>query len=83
MPLSCWGATPRLVIRVFDMFGRMFTVHAADDGSYTIPANDLLALSAGPATLIVSREHLEEVAFTDGVVRVLSSYSQWGYIELF
>ena len=77
------GGDTRLVIRVFDMFGRMFTVHAADDGSYTIPANDLLALSAGPATLIVSREHLEEVAFTDGVVRVLSSYSQWGYIELF
>lgn len=73
----------RLVIRVFDMFGRMFTVHAADDGSFTIPAADLQVLTAGPATLIVAREHLEDVPFTDGVVRVLSSYAQWGYIELY
>ncbi len=73
----------RLVIRVFDMFGRMFTVHADDDGAYTIPADALEVLTAGPATLIVSREHLEEVPFTDGVVRVLSSYAQWAYIELY
>lgn len=73
----------RLLIRVFDMFGRMFTVHAQDDGSFTIPADDLQVLSSGPATLIVSRENLDEVPFTDGVVRVHSSYAQWGYIELF
>lgn len=77
------GENTRLVIRVFDMFGRMFTVNAADDGSYTIPASELGGLAAGPGTLIVSREHLEEVPFTDGVVRVLSRYAQWGYIELF
>lgn len=77
------GENTRLVLRVFDMFGRMFTVHAADDGSYTIPASALQELTAGPATIIVSRENLEEVPFTDGVVRVLSSYAQWGYIELF
>ncbi len=77
------GADTRLVIRVFDMFGRMFTVHAEDDGAYTVPADALEALTAGPATLIVSREHLEEVPFTDGVVRVLSSYAQWAYIELY
>jgi len=73
----------RLVIRVLDMFGRMFTAHAADDGSYTIPADDLLILTEGPATLIVSRQRLENVPFTDGVVRVLSSYAQWAYIELY
>lgn len=77
------GEDTRLVIRVFDMFGRMFTVNAADDGSYTIPANELAALTAGPATIIVSRERPEEVLFTDGTVRVLSRYAQWGYIELF
>ncbi|MGH1341471.1 MAG: hypothetical protein ACRBN8_07970 [Nannocystales bacterium] len=77
------GEDTRLVIRVFDMFGRMFTVNAADDGSYTIPSADLSILTAGPATLIVSREHFEEVPFTDGTVRVLSRYAQWGYIELF
>ncbi len=77
------GESTRLIIRVFDMFGRMFTVHADDDGSYTIPASELAALTAGPATIIVSREHLEEVPFSDGVVRVLSSYAQWGYIDLF
>ncbi len=77
------GENTRLVIRVFDMFGRMFTVNADDDGSYTIPAGEIEGLTAGPATLIVSREHLEEVLFTDGTVRVLSRYAQWGYIELF
>lgn len=77
------GGNTRLVIRMYDMFGRMFTVNAADDGSFTIPADDLLVLTAGPATLIVAREHLEEVPFTDGVVRVLTSYAQWGYLELY
>ena len=77
------GENTRLVIRVFDLFGRMFTVNAADDGSYTIAADELSVLAAGPGTIIVSREHLEEVPFTDGTVRVLSRYAQWGYIELF
>jgi len=77
------GENTRLVIRVFDMFGRLFTVNAADDGSYTIAADELAVLTAGPATLIVSRENFEEVPFTDGTVRVLSRYAQWGYIELF
>jgi hypothetical protein len=77
------GEDTRLVLRVFDMFGRMFTVRAADDGAFTIPASALAELTAGPATLVVSREHLEDVPFTDGVVRVLSSYAQWGYIELY
>ncbi len=73
----------RMVVRVFDMFGRMFTVHAADDGSFTIPADDLSMLTAGPATLTVARENLEMVPFTDGTVQVLTRYEQWAYIDLY
>ncbi len=77
------GEDTRMVLRVFDMFGRMFTVRADDDGSFDIPAAELAALAAGPATLTVAREHLEEVPFTDGTVSVLSRYEQWVYIELY
>ena len=73
----------RIVIRVFDVFGRMFTIHAADDGSYTIPAADLGVLSAGPGTIIVARENVNVVPFTDGVVTVVTRWEQWGYVDLF
>ena len=73
----------RLIIRVFDAFGRMFTVNATDDGSYTVTADDLAALSPGVGTIIVSREHNEEVPFTDGVITVVSRYEQWGYVDFY
>lgn len=73
----------RIVIRVWDVFGRMFTIHAADDGSYTIPADDLGRLDVGPATLTVARENVEDVPFTDGTVRVVSRYEHWGYLDLY
>jgi hypothetical protein len=73
----------RIVIRVFDVFGRMFTIHAADDGSYTIPGDDLAMLSAGPGTIIVARENVDEVPFTDGVVTVVTRWEQWGYVDLY
>lgn len=72
----------RVIIRARDMFGRMFTVHAEDDGEYTIPAADLQELDVGPLTLMVAREHLELVPFTDGTVKVLTRYEQRGYFEL-
>lgn len=73
----------RVVIRLWDAFDRMLTIHATDDGSYTIPADDVAMLSTGAATLSVARERVEEVPFTDGVVRVVTRYDQWGYLELF
>lgn len=72
----------RVVLRARDMFGRMFTVHAADDGEYTIRAADLQELDPGPLTLMVARENLQYVPFTDGTVKVLTRYEQWGYFEL-
>jgi hypothetical protein len=82
-----WTGEPlehtRLIIRVFDVFGRMFSVHATDDGSYVIPAADLAQLSPGVGTIIVSRENREEVPFTDGLVNVVSRYEQWGYVDFF
>lgn len=72
----------RVVIRMSDMFGRMFTVNAADDGSYAIPASAMAELSPGPVTLTVAREQVDLVPFTEGVVKVVTRYEHWGYLEL-
>ena len=72
----------RVVIRMSDTFGRMFTVHAADDGDYTVPASAMAELAAGPATLTIAREQIDFVPFTDGVVKVVTRYEHWGYLEL-
>jgi len=72
----------RIVIRLRDMFGRMLTVNAADDGTFTIPAADLQELDAGPLTLMIARENLELVLFTEGTIKVLSRYEQRGYFDL-
>lgn len=72
----------RITIRVSDMFGRMFTIHARDDGEYAIPASALDVLEEGPLTITVARENLETVPFTDGTVKVLTRFERWGYFEL-
>jgi hypothetical protein len=73
----------RLVIRAWDMFGRMMTARAADDGAFTIPASDLQVLEPGPMTITVARERLEDIPFTDGVVKVVTRYEHWGYFDLY
>lgn len=73
----------RIVIRVWDMFGRTFSIHADDDGSYVIPAADLQMLELGPITVTVARENIENVPFTDGVVKVTTRYEVWGYFDLY
>jgi hypothetical protein len=73
----------RVIIRMFDMFGRMFTIHAVDDGAYTISADALGELATGPVTLTVARENVDLFAFTDGGVKVVSRYEHWGYLELY
>lgn len=73
----------RLIIRMSDMFGRMFTVHAVDDGSYDIPASAMAALAPGPVTLTIAREQIDAVPFTHGGVKVVTRYEHWGYLELF
>jgi hypothetical protein len=72
----------RVVIRMSDMFGRMFTVNAVDDGHYVIPGAALAELAAGPATLTVAREQIDLVPFTDGVIKVVTRHEHWGYLDL-
>jgi hypothetical protein len=72
----------RVVIRMSDMFGRMFTVNAVDDGSYAIAAAAMAELAPGPVTLTIAREQIDLVPFTEGVVKVVTRYEHWGYLEL-
>lgn len=73
----------RVVIRMWDQFGEMFTVRAVDDGAYTIPKADLAELSLGAATLTVTREHLEEFGLPAGRLRVVARHEVWAYPDLF
>lgn len=77
------GDGDRVVIRMWDQFGEMFTVHAADDGSYTVPASALAELSLGAATLTVTREHITEVGLDAGAMRVVARHEVWAYPDLF
>lgn len=73
----------RVVVRMWDQFGEMFTATAADDGSYTIPAADLAELSLGAATLTITREHVTEVGLEPGRLRVVARHEVWAYPDLF
>lgn len=77
------GADDRVVLRVWDQFGRQIVVNAADDGSYTIPGAELDRLSAGPATLTLAREHVSELGLPAGTLRVVARHEVWGYPDLF
>jgi len=72
----------RVVIRVIDQFDRLFTIHAADDGEYTVPAAELQVLSQGFVTFMIARERIEDVAFTKGSVKVVTRIERWGYFDL-
>jgi hypothetical protein len=73
----------RIIIRVVDANGNVITVHAADDGAYTIPAAELGALTPGPLDLLVARERTDRVQFTDGGLTVLGRFERWGFFDLF
>jgi hypothetical protein len=77
------GADDRVVIRVWDQFGRQIVVHAADDGSYTLAAAELDKLAAGPATLTVARERISELGLAAGTLRVVARHETWAYPDLF
>lgn len=72
-----------VVIRMWDQFGELFTVRAADDGSYTIARDALAELSLGAATLTVTREHITEVGLPAGALRVVAGHEVWAYPDLF
>lgn len=73
----------RVIIRVIDGNGNAITVHAADDGAYTIPAAELGALVLGPIDLSIARERTDRIQFSDGGLTVLSRYERWGFFDLF
>lgn len=73
----------RIIIRVLDDNGNVITVHAADDGDFTIPAAELGALTLGPIDLSIARERTDRIQFSDGGLTVLSRYERWGFFDLF
>jgi hypothetical protein len=81
-----WTGEPangsRLVVRLWDDSGYMFTVRATDDGAFTIPASALASLVPGPATLTVAREIVDDREIGDGVIRVVTRYEAWAYLDL-
>ncbi len=73
----------RVIIRVVDALGVVISVHAADDGQFTIPAAELAALEPGPIDLVVTRERLDRVQFVGGGLSVLLRHERWGFFDLF
>lgn len=81
-----WNAsedpTTRIQIRLIDGDGNLLSAHSADDGSFTIPASELSALSPGPLDIMIARERDDDVQFTDGGLTVTSRWEQWGFFQL-
>ncbi len=73
----------RVVIRMWDQFGRQLVAHAADDGNFTIPGTELDRLAAGPATLTVARERIYEFGLAPGNLRVVVRYELNAYPNLY
>jgi hypothetical protein len=73
----------RFIVRVWDDFGRMFTILATDDGELAIPASALAVLAPGPITIAVARERVRDVPFTDGLVKAVTRVERRGYFDLF
>jgi len=78
------GADPdaRIVIRLWDQYGQGLVASAADDGSFSIPAANLAAMSGGPGFLTVARERSRTIDFAAGSVHALTRYETWGYVDL-
>ncbi len=72
----------RIVIRLWDQYGQGLVASAADDGSFSIPAGNLAALSGGPGFLTVTRERSHTINFSAGSVDALTRYETWGYVDL-
>ncbi|MBA3548135.1 MAG: hypothetical protein H0T76_16760 [Nannocystis sp.] len=77
------GADDRVVIRVWDQFDKQLAIHAADDGSYTLPGAELGKLSVGPATITIAREHISTIKLAAGSLRVVARHEIWLYPDLF
>lgn len=73
----------RIIIRVWDQFGRQLVVHADDDGSYTIAGSELAKLAAGPATITIARERSNDVGLAAGTLHLVARTEVWAYPDLF
>jgi hypothetical protein len=76
------GSRDRMIIRVWDDMGRMFTINAIDDGQYEIPVEALAVLEPGPITITVARERVERIPFPQGGVKAVTRYERRGYFDL-
>ena len=61
----------------------MLTVHASDDGDFTIPTAELGKLAPGPATLTIARERLFDLGVPDGDLRVVVRHEVWADPDLY
>ncbi|MBL4685021.1 MAG: hypothetical protein JKY37_10555 [Nannocystaceae bacterium] len=80
-----WGASEvesRIVFRIVDQSGAVLSAHAADDGDFSFSAADLTMLQPGPIDILVARERVDRMLFTDGGLTVVSRYERWGFFEL-
>jgi hypothetical protein len=79
------GSDPdsRIVVRLVDTNLRMITAQPADDGAFAIPAADLADLAVGPVDLLISRERIDDVPFTDGGLRVVSRWEARATLDLY
>ncbi len=73
----------RIIIRVWDQFGRQLVVHADDDGSYTIAGAELGKLAAGPATITVARERSNDIGHAAGTLHIVARTEVWAYPDLY
>jgi len=80
-----WNASTvesRITIRIIDDVGGVVSAHAADDGEFSIPAGDLAMLAPGPIDIVIARERVDRMLFTDGGISVVSRFERWGFFQL-
>lgn len=73
-----------VIIRVWDAIGGVLAARATDDGAFTFDAAALSDLSAGPATITVTREIADTRSLSDevGEILVTTRVEAWGYLDL-
>lgn len=77
------GGDTRVLIRLIDGDNNLVAAHAADDGDYTIAAEDLESLNSGTLDLLVTRERTDEYPFTEGGLMAVTRFERWGFLEIF
>ena len=73
-----------VIIRLWDINGAVLAASAVDDGSFNFSSDDLADLSAGFATITVTREHGYErsLGAEVGDTQISTRVEVWGYLTL-